>query len=74
MAENPLEEKINPLEKMVVEDLGVPEDGSARTEQQNAVLALVLGSLHYRNPPKGPAYKHIIALGKRALGADKKSR
>jgi hypothetical protein len=57
------------LSAKVAADLGLPDDHE-RDSQQRAVLALVMEALHYRNPPTGPDYRRILALGRAALAPD----
>lgn len=59
----------NALRAKVAADLGLAEDRE-RDSQQRAVLALVMEALHYRNPPTGPDYGRIVALGRAALTPD----
>lgn len=57
------------LRAKVIADLGLPEDRE-QDSQQRAALALVLEALRYRNPPDGPDYERIIALGRAAVTED----
>jgi hypothetical protein len=54
------------LSAKIAADLGLPE-ASERDSQQRAVLALVMEALRHHNPPTGPDYGRIVALGRAAL-------